>query len=437
MASNSKLGNDVSFGARHDGSLVACPARGGRGGVACFKFHPAIQPVMETLWPHVSLFDPVQPLKVACKYKALPHVLGSGSFSLVYEAVNTESRVHYALKQIPKLGNRNKVRLIQNEIRILALLRDDPAGRYLIRLHDYFHTQTNLYVVTDLEAGGDLFDRIANHGRYKSEKEAIRVVVCLLKGLKFLVAQGIIHRDVKAENIFFHRGYDSRVVLGDFGLAVFAEAGNNTVCGTLSYMAPEIVSRKTYSYPVDVWALGVVVYFMLCGYMPFDCETEEETKHTVTTGDFMFEPREYWNHVSQHTRAFIEKCFILDPSDRPSAEQLLEYISDAPKPEHGDDAERSQALDSLRESLFSSLNSASISEYQRTTSNLALKNLAEIVPGEQYLEPEFTNEIDIKSKPQSKVGSRFVSINPSRIASRSQSKAGSKVVSKQNSFILH
>jgi calcium/calmodulin-dependent protein kinase I len=77
--------------------------------------------------------------------------------------------------------------------------------------------------------------------------------------------------------------------------------------------------------PVDIWAMGVITYFLLCGYTPFDRDTQEEEARAIMRGDYKFEPAAYWANVSETARDFVKKCLTVDPSRRPNAEQLLKH----------------------------------------------------------------------------------------------------------------
>lgn len=98
-----------------------------------------------------------------------------------------------------------------------------------------------------------------------------------------------------------------------------------TTCGTPGYMAPEIFKRTGHGKPVDVWAMGVITYFLLCGYTPFDRESSIEEMQAIMNADYKFEPAEYWEGVSDTAKDFINKCLTIDPDRRMTAQQALEH----------------------------------------------------------------------------------------------------------------
>jgi len=97
------------------------------------------------------------------------------------------------------------------------------------------------------------------------------------------------------------------------------------ICGTLGYMAPEIFLRTGHHKPVDVWAMGVITYFLLCGYTPFDRESQARETEAIIAGDYRFEPAEYWENVSGTAMDFIRGCLTVDPNKRPTAQNMLDH----------------------------------------------------------------------------------------------------------------
>lgn len=241
-----------------------------------------------------------------CNYVVSKKPLGEGSYSSVFECKNIKTNAHYAAKRYTKKLVFGLETMLQNEFNVLKTISLDHKN--LLNLIDYFETEKYIYLVTNLAKGGDLFDRIATQGRVEEHDTAI-IISELVDTIRYLHAHNIIHRDIKAENILLQSNNKNQIILADFGLARFYHGKLYEKCGTLSYLAPEILDGSGYSFEVDIWAVGVLTYFMLCGYMPFDCETDEETKHAILSTDYLFEPPEYWDHVSDTAKDFIRRCF--------------------------------------------------------------------------------------------------------------------------------
>lgn len=199
----------------------------------------------------------------------------------------------------------------------------------ILTLVDYFETMNNLYLVTDLALGGELFDRICRKGSYY-ESDAVDLIRATLSAVAYLHDHGIVHRDLKPENLLFRTPEDNAdLLIADFGLSRIMDEEQlhvlTTTCGTPGYMAPEIFKKTGHGKPVDIWALGVITYFLLCGYTPFDRDTDFEEMQAILKADYSFTPIEYWRGVSTHAKEFIQQCLTIDPSQRITAHQALQH----------------------------------------------------------------------------------------------------------------
>jgi serine/threonine protein kinase len=188
---------------------------------------------------------------------------------------------------------------------------------------------TLVYLITDLAFGGELFDRICKRGSYY-ESDAVEVVKTTLSAVCYLHQNGIVHRDLKPENLLFRSpAEDSDLLLADFGLSRIIDEEQmhvlTTTCGTPGYMAPEIFKKNGHGKPVDMWALGVITYFLLCGYTPFDRDTSVEEMKAIMEGDYSFEPAEYWEDISEHAKDFIRRCLTVNPADRLSSASASQH----------------------------------------------------------------------------------------------------------------
>lgn len=277
------------------------------------------------VWPPLKTSN-VDTQAISCPYVLSKAVLGTGSYSHVYECKNIYTGNHYAAKRYSKKLVYGMELLLQSEFKVLKAVLNESKN--ILLMIDYFETKDSFYLVTDLAAGGELFNRITDNG-VLSAAETRAILATLLTTLVHLHDNGVVHRDIKAENILFksRSSRPSLMLLADFGHAVILKDGKLAYdCGgTLSYIAPEVLLRTGHSFPVDMWAVGVLTYFMLCGYMPFDCDTEEETKELILAGDYVFEPLEYWLHVPEAAKDFIAKCFVVDPANRITASQALKH----------------------------------------------------------------------------------------------------------------
>jgi len=199
----------------------------------------------------------------------------------------------------------------------------------ILTLVDYFETLNNLYLVTDLALGGELFDRICRKGSYY-ESDAADLIRATLSAVAYLHDHGIVHRDLKPENLLFRTPEDNAdLLIADFGLSRIMDEEQfhvlTTTCGTPGYMAPEIFKKTGHGKPVDIWAIGVITYFLLCGYTPFDRDSNLEEMQAILIADYSFTPIEYWRGVSTSARDFIKRCLTIDPTQRMTSHEALSH----------------------------------------------------------------------------------------------------------------
>ncbi|TFK52945.1 Pkinase-domain-containing protein [Heliocybe sulcata] len=272
---------------------------------------------------------------VPCQYRT-GKTLGSGTYAIVKEAVHIKTGKYYACKVINKKLMQGREYMVRNEIAVLKKVSSGHPN--VVTLRDYFETQHNLYLVFDLCTGGELFDRICAKGSY-FEQDAAQLVHTVMKAVKYIHDCGIVHRDLKPENLLFRTpAEEADIMIADFGLSRVMEEEKlqqlTEICGTPGYMAPEIFKKTGHSKPVDIWAMGVITYFLLCGYTPFDRDTQQEEMEAIMAGDYKFEPVEYWANVSDTAKEFVAYCLTIDPNQRPTAEDALNHRWLADKGEH-------------------------------------------------------------------------------------------------------
>lgn len=216
---------------------------------------------------------------------------------------------------------------MRNEIAVLKKV--SMGHQNILTLVDYFETMNNLYLVTDLALGGELFDRICRKGSYY-ESDAADLIRATLSAVAYLHDHGIVHRDLKPENLLFRTPEDNAdLLIADFGLSRIMDEEQfhvlTTTCGTPGYMAPEIFKKTGHGKPVDLWALGVITYFLLCGYTPFDRDSDFEEMQAILNADYSFTPLEYWRGVSDAAKDFIRRCLTIDPAKRMTAHEALQH----------------------------------------------------------------------------------------------------------------
>ncbi|XP_051964689.1 calcium/calmodulin-dependent protein kinase type 1B isoform X1 [Xyrauchen texanus] len=251
----------------------------------------------------------------------LKEKLGEGSFSEVRVAEHRCTQKLVAVKCIHKRVLKGKESMLENEIAVLRRLNHEN----IVSLEETFETPTKLYLVMTLLTGGELLDRILERGSY-TEKDASRVIYQVLQAVKYLHHLGIVHRDLKPENLLYETPLeDSKIVISDFGLSKMEEQGAlSTACGTPAYVAPELLQQKTYSKGVDLWAIGVITFILLCGYPPFYDDNDTQLYKLIIKAEYEFDSP-YWDDISDSVKDFIVHLLQKDPEKRFNCDQALQH----------------------------------------------------------------------------------------------------------------
>ncbi|KAL9179340.1 hypothetical protein ACHAXT_008630 [Thalassiosira profunda] len=211
---------------------------------------------------------------VAPKDFELLCVIGMGAFGKVLQVRNRHSSQIYAMKIISKRLIKRKGAYVENILAERNILSKITTHPFIVTMRASFQTREKLFIIMDFCAGGELFLKVAREGHFR-EKTAAFYLAEITLALEHLHSVNVLHRDLKPENILL--GSDGHCCLTDFGLAKdFTGAGENgdedrarTLCGTMEYMAPEMVARKWYGKGADYWSLGCIAYEMLSGLPPF------------------------------------------------------------------------------------------------------------------------------------------------------------------------
>jgi len=240
-------------------------------------------------------------------------MLGDGAFSVVHRARRKSDGEEVAVKIIKK--RKVSQQDLEREVEIWRLASSSSSR--VVQLHEIYEDSKNVYLVMELMVGGELFEKIANMTDY-SEQYAAKIMKQVFLIIRDLHKVDIIHQDFKPENLLL-MGKDSMILkLCDFGLAEIADDDTELFgcVGSTTYMAPEVTNESGHHKPVDVYAAGVIMYIMLCGYPPF------EPENGIIELEF---PEREWEDISDAAKELITQLLDEDPMRRPTPEEVLRH----------------------------------------------------------------------------------------------------------------
>ncbi|XP_028838053.1 serine/threonine-protein kinase MARK2 isoform X6 [Denticeps clupeoides] len=253
----------------------------------------------------------------------MPHVgnyrllktIGKGNFAKVKLARHILTGKEVAVKIIDKTQlNSSSLQKLFREVRIMKLLNHPN----IVKLFEVIETEKSLYLVMEYASGGEVFDYLVAHGRMK-EKEARVKFRQIVSAVQYCHQKCIVHRDLKAENLLLDA--DMNIKIADFGFSNEFTLGNklDTFCGSPPYAAPELFQGKKYDGPeVDVWSLGVILYTLVSGSLPFDGQNLKELRERVLRGKYRIP-----FYMSTDCENLLKKFLILNPTKRGSLEQIM------------------------------------------------------------------------------------------------------------------
>jgi len=245
--------------------------------------------------------------------------LGAGSFGTVRKAVHKKTNQVRAIK-ILKKSEQDQEKLML-EVEILSKL----SHPNIMQIFEFYDDAINFYIVSELCNGGELFDKISEKGIF-SEVEAAKLIKQILSALAYSHQNNIVHRDLKPENILLDsKGEDSIIKLIDWGGARYFSKNKklNKISGTPYYIAPEVLEEK-YDEKCDIWSCGVILYILLCGYPPFNGDSDIEIMKTVKKGKFDY-PSEEWSSISKEAKDLVTNMLKYDSKTRFSAVECMNH----------------------------------------------------------------------------------------------------------------
>ena len=251
--------------------------------------------------------------------------LGKGKFGKVKLGVHKQSGKQVAIKIINKNFLEGvDLEQIKSEIDILKIAKHPN----IIKLYDVYENEKYIYIIMEYCLGGDLFSYIEKRNFKLSEEHAAEIIHKLCTAVYFLHQYGIVHRDLKPENILMMDKTDNADIrLVDFGLGKMLGPGEkcNDPFGTFSYVAPEVLEEKEYDFKVDLFAIGIITYLLVAGFLPFDDENSEKEIARQTVYEPTPFPKKIWNNISPEAKMFVDNLLNKDPDKRMNLGEVLQH----------------------------------------------------------------------------------------------------------------
>ena len=250
--------------------------------------------------------------------------LGEGIFGSVKLGVEKKTKERVAIKIIKK--NKTKpsdIELVRTEIDVMKLCHHPNV----VHLLDHFENAEYIFIVMEYIRGGRLTDYMKEKKFNFTEKRAAEIIYQIALGVKYLHKYGIIHRDLKPDNIMLTEASDKgQIKIMDFGLSKILGKKEKTVdgFGTLTFVSPEVLIRKPYNKEIDIWSIGVILYLLLSGDLPFDDEEDDEQKiaKSIVFNEVEFPPKKFGNR-SKEVINLIKKCLTKEPKNRIKIDEII------------------------------------------------------------------------------------------------------------------
>lgn len=248
--------------------------------------------------------------------------LGRGKYSKVKYAVHIKSGKAYAMKilNLKDVRREQMETQLRKEIAIMKMIQNE----HVVQLKDVLQTDRHIYISMELVTGGELFEKIVAAERF-DENVSRRYFQQLVIAVSHCHTQGIAHRDLKPENLLL--GADDKIKITDFGLSTLAKGRHGkkqvlkTTCGTPNYVAPEVLREEGYEgFKADIWSIGVILFVMLAGYLPFDDNDVEVLFKKIESGKLNYPP-----FFSKGAKSLLQSMLMVDPEKRASLTDIKRH----------------------------------------------------------------------------------------------------------------
>ncbi|PAA47211.1 hypothetical protein BOX15_Mlig025270g1 [Macrostomum lignano] len=247
--------------------------------------------------------------------------LGSGAFGVVYRCKEIATGQIFVAKFIDTPLAIDKL-TVRNEVNIMNMLHHPK----LINLHDVYDDVKEMVLIMEFLSGGEVFDRIADNTYKMSEAEVVNYIRQVCEGLKHMHEQGVVHLDIKPENLICETSKSANIKIIDFGLAtkLSPDEPAKVTTATAEFAAPEIAENEPVGFYTDMWAVGVLAYVLLSGLSPFAGNDDCDTLNNVKRCDWDF-GKDAFNNVSEEAMDFIKCVLQRKPEKRLTVHAALDH----------------------------------------------------------------------------------------------------------------
>ena len=243
-------------------------------------------------------------------------ILGKGAFGIVKLGIHLPTNEKVAIKIISKTNEKHNI-LTETEISILKSINHQN----IIKVYDVIETKEYYYIIFEYISGGELQKYIQIQGRL-NQNTIMKIFYQLILGISYLHNNNIIHRDLKPENILLTKNEEIKII--DFGLAIKLN-NNNTLlksqCGSINYCSPEIIKGEEYNGKLaDIWSIGIILYYMNCGDLPFIGKNNKEIQKNIINCKI-----EYPSNIPFIIKDLLSKILVINPNNRISIKEIMKH----------------------------------------------------------------------------------------------------------------
>ena len=242
--------------------------------------------------------------------------LGKGKIGNVYLARLKKEKLIVALKVLHK--SQLVKSCVEHQLRREIEIQTNLDHPHILKMYDYFYDDKKIYLILEYACNGEIYKKLTAEKRF-SEKVSATFIAELADALLYCHQKNVMHRDIKPENLLM--GFFGELKIADFGWSVHAPSdARTTMCGTIDYIPPEMVTNQVYDNGVDLWTMGILCYEFLVGNPPFESNNQNETFDRIKRLDYTFP-----DYVSDLARDFISKLLQSKSSDRIQLHQVLNH----------------------------------------------------------------------------------------------------------------